>query len=355
MLPRARNPQLAILCAVALLCSINGAKAQYPTSCASVGSRANSNGQSGSCPNNGGLMAGNFLLTSYANVPGASKTGNLTLTYSGSNLLLTPYAITRVWLTSSGTSLTTVQFGPASPPTISGGNTQVSYCFYGSNLATIGTLSFELTNPQTGVVAGVCSYDASCNSNCTVVATPATVTLPVSFTWFKVQEATATSIRLGWATGQEQNNKGFEIQRSGQDSNFSTIGFVPSSHPGGNSSSSTQYSFTDNNPPAGRTEYRLRQIDLDNKYVYSSVVTTDQGNPAQQPEIYGAHDHIVISLPSTSSYDALVYDTQGRVIQRRHLTMAGAYTLTNLSTQHLYYVSLQASDGSKKTKAVYLY
>jgi len=108
----------------------------------------------------------------------------------------------------------------------------------------------------------------------------------------------------------------------------------------------------------GKTEYRLRQIDLDNNYYYSSVITTDQGNPAQKPEVYGAHDYIVISLPSlsnTSLYDALVYDTQGRVIQRRHLAMAGTYTITDLSTQHLYHVALQAPDGSKLTKAIYLY
>jgi len=72
--------------------------------------------------------------------------------------------------------------------------------------------------------------------------------------------------------------------------------------------------------------------------------------------MYGAHDHIVITLPSsTSSYDALVYDTQGRVIQSRHLPMAGTYTITALSTQHLYYITLQALDGSKQTKAIYLY
>jgi len=232
----------------------------------------------------------------------------------------------------------------------------VSYCYYGSNLANAGTLSLELTNPQTGLVWGICSFDASCNSNCAVTSTPATIILPVSFTWFKVQEATATSVRLGWATGQEQNNKGFEIQRSSRDSNFTTIGFVPSSHPGGTSSTSTPYSYTDNYPPAGKTEYRIRQIDLDNRYIYSSVVTTNQGDPAKQAEMYGAHDHIVITLPSsTSSYDALVYDTQGRVIQSRHLPMAGTYTITALSTQHLYYITLQALDGSKQTKAIYLY
>src|SRR5579859_6429115 len=158
-------------------------KGQSPTSCASVGSRANSNGQATSCPNvSGTLYATNFVGTAYATVPASSKTGNLQLNYIGSNPTLAPFAITRVWITSGGTSLTSVAFDPAAIPAVSGGNTQVNYCFYGANLPTIGTLSLELTNPQTGTVWGICSYDASCNSNCALVATPGA--LPVNFTSF---------------------------------------------------------------------------------------------------------------------------------------------------------------------------
>jgi hypothetical protein len=131
----------------------------------------------------GTAMASNFSGTTYATVPAASKTGNLQFTYSGSHPSLTPYAITKVWLTNSGTAIESVSFGPAGVPTVVGGNTQVNYCFYGSNLATIGTLSFELTDPQTGVASGICSYDASCSSNCSVAANPAV--LPVVFLSFR--------------------------------------------------------------------------------------------------------------------------------------------------------------------------
>src|SRR5258705_5935606 len=153
----------AVLMGVTFMFKLNFVLAQYPASCAGVGSRANSNGQASSCPNAGGAMASNFTATSYATVPASSKTGNLQLSYAGANASLTPYAITKVWLTTTGSAIQTVAFGPASPPTVSAGNTLVNYCFYGANLATVDTLSFQLTNPQTGVVWGICSYDASCN------------------------------------------------------------------------------------------------------------------------------------------------------------------------------------------------
>lgn len=92
-----------------------------------------------------------------------------------------------MWLTTAGTTVQTVAFGPAGVPTVSGGNTVVNYCFYTNNLSNAGTLSFELTNPQTGVVWGICSYNASCNSNCAITGIP--VILPAIFTWFKILEA----------------------------------------------------------------------------------------------------------------------------------------------------------------------
>ncbi|WP_431210356.1 hypothetical protein ACQ86N_30635 [Puia sp. P3] len=205
--------------------------AQYPTSCTGVGQRANSNGGAASCPNvSGTAYAANFTGTSYATVPVTAKTGNFQLSYTGSNAAMSPFAITRVWLTSGTTTIQSVSFGPAAVPTVSAGNTLVNYCFYGSNLPTAGTLSMEMTNPETGVVWGICSYDASCNSNCVVVSNPAA--LPVHFASFTAT-AGEDGVVLKWVTAQEENNKGFVIERRGVDGEFAEIGYVGSANVGG--------------------------------------------------------------------------------------------------------------------------
>ncbi len=323
---------------------------QNPTTCSSVGSRSNSNGMVSSCPNvSGTLFASNFAGTAYATVPVSSKTGNFQFNYTGANAGLLPFAITRVWLTTAGTVLQTVAFGPAGVPVVSGGNTQVNYCFYGANLPTAGTLSFELTNPQTGVPWGICSYDASCNSNCAVVSNPAA--LPVVFGYFRVAEGSGATATLEWSTGQEENNKGFDIQRNARaDSSFVSIGFVPSANMGGNSSNPTPYSFTDNNVPVGSDiQYRLRQEDLDGHSYYSMVVAISNMLSGVAPRIYADDGMLHVSLPAgvvSGRYDVLVYDTQGRMIRSAHSSDLSGLTIVGLPISHMYYVAVKESSGT---------
>jgi hypothetical protein len=326
---------------------------QNPTTCASVGSRANSNGQSTSCPSNGAATASNFTGTLYATLPtGSSKTGNLTLTYAGANTGLLPYAITKVWLTTTGTTVTGVQFGPAAVPVINGTNTDVKYCFYGSNLATIGTLSFELTNPQTGVVWGICSYDASCNSACTVVSNPAGV-LPVTYSYFKIEAQSAGFIQLGWATTQEQNNKGFFIERSTGDSAFTAIGFVPSANNNGNSSIPTNYSYVDANvPDVPVVSYRVRQQDLDGRSHYTGVLVAQWTQFLMDIKIYTDGNALKIDFPrsyGSKRYDILVYDSQGKLFLHSQVLAASNMLIANLPGSQLFYVSVKDSEGTRKS------
>jgi hypothetical protein len=353
-----RTTGIAMLAGVLCMAASGSAKAQYPTSCTGVGSRANSNGQANNCPNVSGTpYASNFTGTSYATVPVTAKTGNFQLSYTGANASLTPYAITKVWLTTTGSTVQTVAFGPASVPAVSGGNTLVNYCFYGINLPSAGTLSIQLTNPQTGVVWGICSYDASCNSNCTIVANPAT--LPVTFTYFKILEAEGATVRLAWETAEEQNNKGFDVERQEKDGSFISVGFVPSANKGGNSSNKTDYIFVDNNIPSGEeVRYRIRQVDLDGKSDYSTIATALVNSASSLPLIYTSGRRVVISFPSPDAarqFDVLVYDTQARLVRSMQVPGAGKTFIDGLPTGHLFHISLYDAHGARKAvRTVYI-
>src|SRR5882724_6859374 len=329
---------------------------QYPTSCTGVGSRANSNGMTSSCPNVSGTpYASNFTGTVYATVPASSKTGNLRLLYAGANASLKPFAITRVWLTTAGTVIQTVAFGPASVPAISGGNTQVDYCFYGSNLASAGTLSFELTNPETATVWGICSYDASCNSNCSVVANPAA--LPVLFSYFRATPEDR-SVLLEWGTEQEENNKGFDLERSAGGSGFTSIGFVPSADPQGNSNIRTNYSFVDNTIPDVRDiQYRIRQSDLDGHSLYSSIVAVKlKVTPGISIHSSGNSVFIDFSgIEPASFFDVSIYDTQGRRMRHYHINASARFVIPDLSSRQLYFVSVKDNAGiHQSARSVYI-
>src|SRR5205823_2797780 len=80
--------------------------------------------------------------------------------------------------------------------------------------------------------------------------------------------------KLSWATTTEQNNKGFEVQRSQDGNTFNTISFVQSKAANGHSATNLAYQFTDETPPlAGTIYYRLIQMDLDEKATISPIVS----------------------------------------------------------------------------------
>ena len=102
--------------------------------------------------------------------------------------------------------------------------------------------------------------------------------LPVELTSFTANVNSA-KVSLHWQTATEVNNYGFEVQRSAQSeqlSEFKTIGFVQGH---GNSNSPKDYSFTDENPPAGKVKYRLKQIDTDGGFEYSNIAEIEIGAP----------------------------------------------------------------------------
>jgi Secretion system C-terminal sorting domain len=101
------------------------------------------------------------------------------------------------------------------------------------------------------------------------------IPLPVELSSFTAI-ASNSSAALSWKTATEKNNYGFEIERklvgshsstSAQSDSWSKLGFVA-----GNGTSNTEhiYSYTDNTALSGTYMYRLKQIDNDGTYKYSS-------------------------------------------------------------------------------------
>lgn len=87
----------------------------------------------------------------------------------------------------------------------------------------------------------------------------------VSFT----ADETASGVTLKWQTLNEENNNSFSIERKSAKEEWRKIGFIEEQE---NYSSTKAYSFTDTKPVQGVANYRLNQIDVNNKLIYSNVV-----------------------------------------------------------------------------------
>ena len=90
--------------------------------------------------------------------------------------------------------------------------------------------------------------------------------LPVTLLYFTARKQPSTSSLVEWKTSQELNSASFDVERSNDAVRFIKIGNVAAA---GNSSQPISYNFTDNNPSKGMNYYRLKQIDVDGKFVYS--------------------------------------------------------------------------------------
>jgi hypothetical protein len=76
------------------------------------------------------------------------------------------------------------------------------------------------------------------------------------------------NVILSWITSTETNNSGFEVQRKKKnEQEWNNIAFVKGN---GTVTTSTYYSFTDNNIGSGIFNYRIMQVDYDgtSKYYY---------------------------------------------------------------------------------------
>lgn len=92
--------------------------------------------------------------------------------------------------------------------------------------------------------------------------------LPVTLNWFKGQAIDQT-VDLNWQTATESDLSHFEIEYSRNGSEFLPLANVTAN---GNSTTAKNYSYTQRQAATGATWYRLKQVDKNGRFEYSSVI-----------------------------------------------------------------------------------
>lgn len=143
--------------------------------------------------------------------------------------------------------------------------------------------------------------------------------IPVELISFNVN-VSGNKVLLNWNTATEKNNRGFAIER-GIDDNWLQIGFVPGQ---GTTIEKHFYSFTDdftNKPYSGSVYYRIKQIDYDGSYKYSSTVMINlhvksQGYYLEQnyPNPFNPETKIRFNIPEESKVQIQIVNVLGKVI-----------------------------------------
>ncbi len=127
-------------------------------------------------------------------------------------------------------------------------------------------------------------------------------------------------VYLNWATATETNNLGFEIQRkiSSTNKNWEKIGFEKGR---GTTSEQSYYSFTDNSPVNGKIFYRLKQLDFDGTFEYSSEIEIEVGTPLtyaleqNYPNPFNPITTINYAIPVSGNLKLVIYNSLGESIE----------------------------------------
>lgn len=137
-------------------------------------------------------------------------------------------------------------------------------------------------------------------------------TLPVSWLSFTAEKIGARTALLQWSTANEINNHHFEIERSINGINFKSIGSLQAKNQIRNN-----YSFNDNFIAAGINYYRIKQVDNDGRFSYSSQVKiTSDGNGISFSIVPNpASDHITIQkLDNSRLLNITISDASGKTV-----------------------------------------
>lgn len=175
-------------------------------------------------------------------------------------------------------------------------------------------------------------------------------TLPVKLLHFTVREQNGKTM-LQWATSQEMNSNYFAVERSVDGSNFSEIRKITAA---GNSNNTVNYVYVDENAAKGTIYYRLKQVDNDGRFTYSSVINITVKGESGSISIYPnpVKDRFRLSLPANVSKGALiVYDSRGIIVHRQEIT-SGQYVNASGWSGGTYYVVVQANGKVYESRVV---
>jgi len=155
--------------------------------------------------------------------------------------------------------------------------------------------------------------------------------VPVELAAFNA-EAVLDKVIITWQTSSELNNRGFEVQRSINAEQWSTIGSVSGA---GTTTSINNYSFEDKVPLLGESFYRLKQIDYDGTYrIYDAVKvdltkTLTYNLEQNYPNPFNPETTIKYSVPEKTHVTVKLFDISGSEIKTlvNEIKPAGVFEL----------------------------
>ena len=237
-------------------------------------------------------------------------------------------------------------------------NLPVGYTFTFKNKAGVPTDLNSKANQNTGITDCFNLHAGEANNDIDAGAFNPGIPLAVSVSALTGIYKEGVSI-LSWNTTLETNLHAFEIERSANGVDFSSIGSVRAV---GNSSTYLHYGYNDKLPKAGTNFYRLRIMDVNGAYKYSNIIVINvliRGISITDvyPNPFLDKVQMNIVTESVQPIQISLIDYSGRTFRVEHHTSqqgANNITLGQLSglQKGVYMLVIKAGNETKSTKLV---
>ncbi|MCW3073189.1 MAG: hypothetical protein JWP69_258 [Flaviaesturariibacter sp.] len=161
--------------------------------------------------------------------------------------------------------------------------------------------------------------------------------LPVKISSFSLA-AKSNAVLVQWTTAQEQNSKHFEIERSSGGTNWTVAGTVSAA---GNSTHRIVYNFTDVSISSGMVYYRVKQVDTDGRFGYTTIRSFNK-NDALDVRIISAYGKLSVQFSQEvkGSVEIRLISISGRVVSKETLHQPVGQVMVDKHDQKGYYVMI---------------
>ena len=192
--------------------------------------------------------------------------------------------------------------------------------------------------------------------------------LPIVLSKFTAEKSPNKLVNLSWVTSSEINNSHFDVERSSDQINYFKIGEVKGHF---NSIVTNNYKLVDPTPSLSAVNYyRLKQVDVNNKFTYSPVVPVDFNNDiitinhslGSVVNVYPvpATENINISLNNSYNGDVTIniYNLVGKLILTNTGTISTnnseiSQNISNLNTG-IYLIEVASKNGEFKEQSKFV-
>ena len=186
---------------------------------------------------------------------------------------------------------------------------------------------FKKTPVASLLLQPVVTFVESPVTNC--AGNPSCEPLSLTSLLLQAKRFTIETVRLNWKTLNEIDTRGFDIERSFDNTDrFLKIGFHNSAV---NNLQEKKYIFNDNNNYEGTTFYRLKQLDADGNFTYSNIVAVNGVSKNESLRVYpNPADNFIwieVVIKKNSHCSLTFFDAAGKqVMQQSKIFIKGVNT-----------------------------